>query len=191
MQTEHTPMDAARPTHTVDTSGRTWRMVSNTAIPAVTEPPGELTYMVISWQRQGHYIFSRRCDEVSYLFGIRRVKPKELCDNQIAAVVVNSTTKPDYPLFCHLQRWCQINSWLTHLTIEQTCLIHELARDALETLHDHRIRALALLRSELMPGRGNLWVQSGSPCECKRMMPKLFQDSWWSMKHGLPGNTDW
>jgi len=79
-------------------------MVSNTAIPAVTEPPGELTYMVISWQRQGYYIFSRRCDEVSDLFGIRRVKPKELCDNQIAAVVVNSTTKPDYPLFCHSQR---------------------------------------------------------------------------------------
>ena len=87
-------------------------MVSNTAIPAVTEPPGELTYGDI-------------------LFGIRRVKPKELCDNQIAAVVVNSTTKPDYPL------------------------IHELARDALETLHDDRIRALALLRSELMPGNTN------------------------------------
>ena len=26
-------------------------------------------------------------------------------------------------------------------------------RDALETLHDDRIRALALLRGELMPGR--------------------------------------
>jgi len=65
------------------------------------------------------------------LLGIRRVKPKELCDNQIAAVVVDSTTKPDYPL------------------------IHELARDALETLHDDRIRALALLRNKLMPGNTN------------------------------------
>ena len=41
-------MDAARPTHTVLTSGRTCLMVSNTAMPAVTEPPGELTYMVMS-----------------------------------------------------------------------------------------------------------------------------------------------
>lgn len=41
-------MEAARPTHTVLTSGRTCRMVSNTAIPAVTEPPGEFTYMVMS-----------------------------------------------------------------------------------------------------------------------------------------------
>ena len=37
------PMDAARPTQTVETLGRICLMVSNTAIPAVTEPPGELT----------------------------------------------------------------------------------------------------------------------------------------------------
>jgi hypothetical protein len=48
-------MDAASPMHTVDTSGRMWRMVSNTAMPAVTLPPGELTYMVMSrpWQVEG------------------------------------------------------------------------------------------------------------------------------------------
>ena len=73
------------------------------AIPAVTEPPGELTYMVISWQRQGYYIFSRRCDEVSDLLG-SVASAKGVGDNQIAAVVVSSTTKPDYPLFCHSQR---------------------------------------------------------------------------------------
>lgn len=28
------PMEAARPTQTVDTSGRMWRIVSNTAMPA-------------------------------------------------------------------------------------------------------------------------------------------------------------
>ena len=42
------PMEAARPTQTVEMSGRTCRMVSNTAIPAVTDPPGEFTYRVIS-----------------------------------------------------------------------------------------------------------------------------------------------
>ncbi len=36
-------MEAARPTHTVLQSGRRCRIVSKTAIPAVTEPPGELT----------------------------------------------------------------------------------------------------------------------------------------------------
>ena len=43
------PMEAASPTHTVDTSGRMCRIVSKTAMPAVTEPPGELTYMVMSF----------------------------------------------------------------------------------------------------------------------------------------------
>ncbi len=36
-------MEAARPTHTVLQSGRTCRIVSNTAMPAVTDPPGEFT----------------------------------------------------------------------------------------------------------------------------------------------------
>ena len=34
--------DAAIPTHTVETAGFTWFMVSIMAIVAVTEPPGEL-----------------------------------------------------------------------------------------------------------------------------------------------------
>lgn len=41
-------MEAASPTHTVDTFGRICLIVSNTAIPAVTEPPGELMYSVMS-----------------------------------------------------------------------------------------------------------------------------------------------
>ena len=41
-------MEAARPTQTVETSGRMKRMVSKTAMPAVTEPPGLLTYMEMS-----------------------------------------------------------------------------------------------------------------------------------------------
>ena len=32
-------MEAARPTQTVDTSGRMWRIVSNTAMPAVVAEP--------------------------------------------------------------------------------------------------------------------------------------------------------
>jgi len=36
-------MDAASPTHTVETFGRTCLIVSKTAIPAVTDPPGEFT----------------------------------------------------------------------------------------------------------------------------------------------------
>merc|ERR1719409_2302595 len=46
---KNAPMEAARPTQTVEMSGRTCRMVSNTAIPAVTDPPGEFTYRVISF----------------------------------------------------------------------------------------------------------------------------------------------
>lgn len=42
------PMLAARPMQTVLTSGRMCRIVSNTAIPAVTDPPGELIYIVMS-----------------------------------------------------------------------------------------------------------------------------------------------
>ena len=48
------PIDAARPTQTVETSGRMKRIVSKTAIPAVTEPPGLLTYTEMSdWKRGG------------------------------------------------------------------------------------------------------------------------------------------
>src|SRR5881296_762952 len=43
------PMDAACPMHSVDTAGRTNCMVSYTASPEVTTPPGELMYMAISF----------------------------------------------------------------------------------------------------------------------------------------------
>ena len=42
------PIDAAIPIHTVTTSHFTYCMVSYIAIPAVTDPPGELTYITIS-----------------------------------------------------------------------------------------------------------------------------------------------
>ena len=53
-KTENVPIEAARPTQTVETSGRTLRIVSNTAIPAVTDPPGEFTYIVMSWSVREH-----------------------------------------------------------------------------------------------------------------------------------------
>ena len=34
----------------------------------------------------------------------RSVKPKELCNNQVAAVIIDSTTKPDDPLFRRSQK---------------------------------------------------------------------------------------
>ena len=39
---KNAPMLAAMPTHSVDTSGLMKFMVSKTAMPALTEPPGEL-----------------------------------------------------------------------------------------------------------------------------------------------------
>ncbi|MNC70630.1 hypothetical protein D3C75_1214630 [compost metagenome] len=42
------PMLAARPVHRVDTSGLTNCMVSKMAIPAYTDPPGELMYREMS-----------------------------------------------------------------------------------------------------------------------------------------------
>src|SRR5450830_62106 len=45
---KNAPIDAARPVHSVDTCGLMNCIVSKIAIPADTEPPGELMYNEIS-----------------------------------------------------------------------------------------------------------------------------------------------
>ena len=105
-KTENVPIEAARPTQTVETSGRTWRIVSNTAIPAVTDPPGEFTYIVMSWSVREHCEIGLIVEKICHhFFGIRCIQPEQLCNYEVAAVIINCTAKADNALFTLWFMW--------------------------------------------------------------------------------------